>query len=146
MEVDKPWASQTPQVLPDLNVPDTWFALSRWSPDGHKLAGFQARTDGLFTGISIYSLDTGTYNRVSDFGGYPRWLSDSRRLLFHNAQDGKIYLVDSRSRKAHEILSLATDEVGQAFSVSSDDRWIYFSLSVIESDIWLANLEPALTK
>ena len=139
MELDKPWTSQTPQPLPALNVPDTWFALSRWSPDGRKIAGFQARTDGLFTGISIYSLDTGQYDRVSDFGGYPRWLSDSRRLLFHRDQDGKIYLVDSRSRRVHEVFSVATDQLG-VFSVSSDDRWIYFSLIHAESDIWLANL------
>ena len=140
MKLDKPWASQTPEPLPPLNVPDTWFAMSRWSPDGRKLAGFQARTDGLFTGISIYSFDSGSYDRVSDFGGYPRWFSDSRRLIFQNALDGKIYVVDSRSRKVHVVFSVPIDTVGAA-SVSSDDRWIYFSRNHVESDIWLANLE-----
>ncbi|SPE35792.1 hypothetical protein SBA6_490017 [Candidatus Sulfopaludibacter sp. SbA6] len=81
------------------------------------------------------------YDRVTDFGWEPRWLSDGHRLLFHNALDGKIYLVDSRSRKIHEVLSVSPNEVFYVFSVSSDDRWIYFSQIVDESDIWLTHLE-----
>ena len=139
MEVDKPWGNQSPQPLPPLNVPNTWFATSQWSPDGKKIAGWQARTDGVFTGISIYSFDTGTYERVTtDSGSYPRWLSDSRRLLFVNSS--RIYLVDSQSRRVHEILSVSTGELGPG-SISSDDRWIYFSRNIVESDVWLANLE-----
>src|ERR1700680_1521921 len=80
-------------------------------------------------------------DRVTDFGWYPRWLSDGRRLLFHNVLDGKIYLVDSRSRKVHEVLSVSPNEVGFIFAISADDRWIYFTQTVVESDIWLAHLE-----
>jgi Tol biopolymer transport system component len=139
MEVDKPWGNQSPQPLPPLNVPNTWFATSQWSPDGKKIAGWQARTDGLFTGISIYSFDRGTYERVTtDSGSYPRWLSDSRRLIFVNSS--RIYLVDSRSRRVHEILSVSADELGPR-SISSDDRWIYFRKNIVKSDVWLANLE-----
>jgi Tol biopolymer transport system component len=135
IEPAKPWSSQAPRPFSPLNVPDTWFATSRWSPDGHALAGFQARKDGLFTGISVYSFDSGKYDRVTDFGWYPRWLSDGRRLLFHNVLDGKIHMVDSRSRKVHEVLSASPNEIGFIFTISRDDRWIYFTQNVIESDI-----------
>jgi Tol biopolymer transport system component len=101
----------------------SWFATSRWSPDGRKLAGWQVRPDGLFMGISIYFFGNGWYDRVTDFGGYPRWLSDSRRLLFNDSVTSKIYLVDSRSRRVHDVVSAPPNEIGSP-SISSDDRWL----------------------
>ena len=135
IRMDKPWSAQSPRPLPPLNVPDTWFAPARWSPDGKKIAGWQARTDGAFTGISIYSIETGTYDRItSDQGSYPRWLSDSRRLVYYDSS--KTYLVDSRSRRVRELLSASG-----ALAISPDNRWIYFIRSIVESDVWLAHLE-----
>ena len=141
IDPDKPWSSQSPQALPPLSEPDTWFEASNWSPDGHKMAGFQLRGDGTFTGIGVYSFETGGYTRITDFGMRPSWLKDGRRLLFtrDHPPDGEIYLVDSQSRKVHSVLSVAPNEVGQA-AIAADNRWIYFNLQVTEADIWLANL------
>jgi hypothetical protein len=83
-----------------LSDPNTWFYAFQRSSDGRKLAGFQGRADGNFTGISIYSFDSNRYDRVTDFGWFPRWLSDNRRLLFHSELDAKIYSVDTRTRPA----------------------------------------------
>jgi hypothetical protein len=47
-----------------------------------------------------------------------------------------MYIVDSRSRRVREIAG----PVG-IVSVPRDNRWIYFSQSTVESDIWLAKLE-----
>ncbi len=141
MEVDKPWSSQSPQALPRLSEPDTWFEATSWSPDGRKLAGFQLRGDGKLTGIGIYSFETGEYTHITDFGQAAAWLKDGRRLVFTRTltTDSAIYLVDSQSRKIHQILSLAPNEVSSP-AISADNRWIYFSLGATESDIWLANL------
>ena len=139
MQLDRPWASQSLQQLPALGVPDAWFALSKWSPDGGKLAGWQVRTDGLFMGITIYSFGTGKYERLIDHGSYPRWLSDSRRLVFTDVGTGKLFLLDARTRKVHEILSVAPNEANFG-AVARDDRWIYFGKTTLESDIWMANL------
>jgi eukaryotic-like serine/threonine-protein kinase len=142
IEVDKPWNSQTPQALPALKEPDTWFEATSWSPDGRRLAGFQLRGDGKFSGIGIYSFENGDYIRVTDFGQSPFWLRDSRRLIFSTgiSRDGAIYLMDSQSRKFHQIVSVAPNEViGDA--ISPDNRWIYFTLQVTEADIWMANLQ-----
>ena len=141
IDPDKPWSSQTPQALPPLKEPDTWFEATSWSPDGRRLAGFQLRGDGKFTGIGIYSFETGEYTRITDFGQGPAWLKDGRRLLFSRTftTDSAIYLVDGQSRKIHQVLSLAPNEVSSP-AISADNRWIYFSLQVTEADIWLANL------
>jgi len=138
IELDKPWRSQSPQALPTLSDPNIWFAALRWSPDGRKLAGFRVGGDGSFIGINIYSFDTRKHERLTEAGAFPRWLSDSRRLLF--TLDSKIYLVDSRTRNVHAVLSVPPNEIGFP-AVSSDDHWIYFTLAVTEADIWMATFE-----
>jgi hypothetical protein len=69
----------------------------------------------------------------------PVWLSDSRRLLFHH--QGKLYLIDSQSKKVRELLSVAPNEFGFGVTLSRNDRQIYFSLVTTEADIWLMNFE-----
>jgi Tol biopolymer transport system component len=142
-EADVPWARQTPTALPPFSEPNTWFEVSSWSPDSRKLAGFELRNDGKFTGISTYSFDTGTYEHVSDLAGAPYWLRDGRRLLLsaYWATDGVIYIVDTQTRKAHSVLSLGPNAV-QA-DISTDNQWIYFSLQLTEADIWLAQAKEA---
>lgn len=139
MALDAP--AEPAKTLPGLQVRNTWFAPSPfgWSPDGRKLAGFQARRDGAFTGISIYSFDSGTYERVADFGGYPKWLKDGRRLLFTDDTTATIYLVDSASRRVHSVGS--DGEFANGVAISPDNRWIYFVKRTVESDIWQANLK-----
>jgi Tol biopolymer transport system component/DNA-binding winged helix-turn-helix (wHTH) protein len=143
IEVDKPWISQAPQAVPAaLKEPDTGFEATSWSPDGRRLAGFQLRADGKYSGIGIYSFENGDYTRVTDFGQSPFWLRDGRRLIFSSgpSRDGAIYLMDSQARKVRQIISMAPNEVG-GDAISPDNRWIYFALTVTEADIWMANLQ-----
>jgi hypothetical protein len=39
------------------------------------------------------------------------------------------------------ILSLSPDVIGKTYSISSDNRWIYFSSISTEADIWLLTLD-----
>ena len=95
---------------------------------------------GSFTGIVIYSFDKGQYQKVTDFGHAPRWLSDGRRLLFNH--QGKLHLVDSRTKKVHEVLSIPLCEINPwHFGISRDDRLIVFSMAITEADIWLASFD-----
>ena len=66
-------------------------------------------------------------------------MSDSRRLLFVN--QSKLYLIDSESKKIHEVLSVAPHEFGNGVTLPRDDRMIYFSLLTTEADIWLMTLK-----
>src|SRR3989454_3493698 len=85
IEVGKPWQEQSPQKLPPMSDSNDWGAWS-WSPDGRRLAG--ARVPGV--GIVVYSLESQQSEKVTDFGSFPVWLSDSRRLLFQ--RQSKLYL------------------------------------------------------
>jgi Tol biopolymer transport system component len=134
----RPWNAQTPQVIaapPDS--PDE-FVVNSWSPDGAKLAG-QA---GLAAhGIFTYSLRTNSFDRLTDFGGYPVWLRDSRRLMFVSGGHD-FYVVDTRSRKAEKVFSAPRDIVGPP-QLTRDGREAYFSRRVTEGDIWLLTVNPA---
>ena len=137
MEVAKPWKEQSPKpvvVPPELGVQ---FSVSSWSPDGRKLAGF-LRKAGTAYGLGIYSLESENLERLADLGGGGVWLGDSRRLLF--SDQGKLYLLDSQSRKTREILSVVPHSIDTP-ALSRDDRLMYFSVVAREADIWLATLE-----
>ena len=153
----KPWTDQTPEVLPPLSGQDPRFAAWSWSPDGKHLAGQRylrtpqelsvhdrhpgarqiAQSGG---GIVTYSLASRSYTRFTEYGEYPVWLSDSRRLLFSSA--GKVYLLDTATKESRELLSVPGETLS-APSVSRDDRWIYFQRGTSESDIWMATFERA---
>jgi hypothetical protein len=66
-------------------------------------------------------------------------VNDRRRLLFQD--QSKLYLVDSESKKFHEVLSVAPHSFGNGVTLSRDNRLIYFSVVTDEADIWLITLE-----
>ena len=138
IEIGKPWREQSPEVLPSMSDLIDWFPWS-WSPDGRKLAGFKVGVAGP-EGISVYSLQTQQFEKVTDYGLRPIWLSDSRRMLFQDLQ-ARLYLLDSRSKKVREVLSGTPHDLGNGVALSRDNRQIYFTLVTTEADIWLMNLE-----
>jgi Tol biopolymer transport system component len=138
MEVGKPWGGQSPQAGPDASGHDTYVEADSWSPDGRKLATTVFRS-GSPAGIGVYSVEPQAFERLTGRGTGARWLSDGRRLLF--ADSAKLYLVDSRSKRVHEVLSVAPNEVFGAGVPSRDDRWIYFTLLASEADVWLMSRE-----
>ena len=137
MTLARPWNEQSPVSLPPWNEPGGRFEAFSWSPDGRKLAGHLQRApgDADTAGILIYSLQDRTYQRLTNAGSFPVWLSDSRRLMF--SHEDKILLADTKTARVREILS-ATPPV--VFGLSKDDRLIYFTRISVETDVWLAAL------
>jgi Tol biopolymer transport system component len=131
----RPWTDQHPQViLPPTDSRDE-FVVNAWSPDGTQLAG-QA---GLAArGILTYSLRSKRFERLTDFGGYPVWLPDSRHVMF--VSGGRDFnVVDTRSRKVEKVWSVQRDVIGPP-QLTRDGREAYFSRRVTEGDIWLLTL------
>lgn len=135
---NRPWNDQKPQVIPPPTDSPDEFVVNAWSPDGSQLAG-QA---GLAAhGILTYSLRSRTFDRLTDFGGYPVWLPDSRHLLFV-AGGRDLYTVDVRSRTVEKVFSVRRDIIGPP-QLSRDGREAYFSRRVTEGDIWLLTFEAS---
>jgi Tol biopolymer transport system component len=129
------WDEQVPQVLlpPDESFAD--FTVNSWSPDGERVAGEPSFRDD---GIIVYTFRTGTYERLTDFGQWPIWFPDSRRLLFVS-RGKQFYVVDIETREVRPVFSVERDVIGLP-GLSGDAREMYFSRRVTESDIWLLTL------
>ena len=136
IDVAKPWPAQSPQALPRLSGLDAYFLVNSWAPDGRQLAGDVQLLSGA-AGIAVYSFERHEFKRLTQMGRSPRYLSDSRRLLF--LQSDKLYLIDSQSNRVHEVLSMATHDAVSAVP-SRDDRSIYISMRATEANIWQMNL------
>ncbi|MEX2153472.1 MAG: protein kinase [Gemmatimonadaceae bacterium] len=127
---------QRPQVLP--RPAEGQFLVNSWSQDGERLAGQRGSTGGMVTGILVYSINTRTYEKVADFGEWPVWLPDNRRILFV-ANRNAFYIVDSRTKQVRKIFSVEHDVIGPP-RLTRDGRTAYFTRRVTEGDVWLLTL------
>ncbi len=136
MELVTSWEEQTPLQLSPLTGGSEFFAPWSWSPDGRWMAGHG--TDPTRTprdnGIYAYSFESGEYERLAGTGSHPRWLGDSRTVVY--ARDGGISTLDRITKEIREVLP------GPALPMpSSDDRTIYYSHTPpTETDIWLITI------
>jgi hypothetical protein len=139
VEVELPWQQQSPESLPPIgDYSELSFTPWSWSPDGRKLAGWLRNREDPHSGIFLYSLDSKQFEKLTDFGNRPVWLSDNRRLLFF--YHDKLYLLDTRSGKTKELLSTAPDQI-QGLTVSRNSNLICFSIDIAEADIWVATFQ-----
>jgi len=138
-DAGKHWNEQSAFAIPAIGESKSFFVAWSWSPDGHSLAGWSQPADGQpAPGIVVYSLRSGKLETLTDFGDRPVWLQDSKRLLF--VGQGKLFLVDSRSKRVQEVLSVAPDQAG-VFDLTPDNRHIYFVRVTSESDIGLLSFD-----
>jgi len=84
-------------------------------------------------------LSTRQYDRLTDYGEFPEWLPDSRRLIF--ASEGKhFFIIDVDTREVRKVFTSTRDVVGPP-RLTRDGRTAYFSRRITESDIWLLTIE-----
>ena len=82
MEIGKTWGEQRLERLPSFVHPVLRFGPWDWSPDGSAVAGVLGGADIGSQGIMVYSFHTHQFEKLTEFGAMPRWLSDNRHLLF----------------------------------------------------------------
>ncbi len=116
----------------------TVFEVWSWSPDGKYLTGGAQDPNGSVPGIISYSLADRKYRRLSEKGVNPMWLSDNRRILYNF--DDKIYMLDTKTGQSTEIYASRGNYINQ-FEITRDDRNIYFGIELLETSIWIADLQ-----
>jgi eukaryotic-like serine/threonine-protein kinase len=143
-EPGKPPLRELPPFSPEPNG----FEPLDWSADGRSIAGMLVSPAGERGGIAIHDLEQGVYRTLVDFGTWPQWLPDSRRLVFQgpalsgHASDRDyprgegLFLVDRVTRRVHEILELPELTLGYP-AVAPDGRWIVFVRTEEKADIWM---------
>ncbi len=135
LDPDRPWGEQRLDTLPAPPDSIAPFGPNSWSPDGARLGGMIAAFD---RGIVAYAFASRTYERLTDFGQWPVWLPDSRRLLFVSGGDA-LYVVDRQTRRVRKVFSVARDVIGPP-QLTRDGREVYFTRRVTEGDIWVLTM------
>jgi Tol biopolymer transport system component len=126
--------------LPPASRDGQLFNASSWSPDGKWLAGgTELRDAKSLPGIVLYSLDSKRYSRLTDRGQSPRWLRDSRTLLYRD--EGRIYGIDIQTRQVREVLAPPPNSSFLAHSAAPDGRTLYVARAAEEGDICMLSLE-----
>ena len=124
-----------PGFLPPPPPELAGFRPDSWSPHGRWIAGDLRYLD---RGIVVYSVDTGEYERLTDFGQWPVWLPDGRRILF--VTDGKeFWVVDRVTKDAYRVYAVRRDVIGPP-RPTHDGATIYYSRRSTEADVWLLTL------
>jgi hypothetical protein len=81
-----------------------------------------------------------TLEEQDDFGDWPLWFKDNRRLLF--VSQGQILFFDTLTRKYQPVLTVTDQDVDIGSpALSPDNQTIYFTYVAAEADIWLMTLD-----
>lgn len=131
------WGEQRPATLPPIPGSPYSLAPNSWSPDGQRLIGFAGPTSPS-SGVYMYTFKSQTYEHLTDFGEWPVWLPDSRRVLFGDG--GKhFWILDSQTKLTRTIYTGGRDVLGPP-RLTADGRTAYYSRRVTEADIHLMTL------
>jgi Tol biopolymer transport system component len=138
VDVSRPWSDQTPEDLPPMPDRPSPLAPNSWSPDGRRLIGFSGPTSPS-AGIFMYTFSTRTYDRLTDFGEWPVWLPDNRRVLFGDS-GRHFWMLDTLTKQTTIVYSGGRDVLGPP-RLTLDGRALFYSRRVTESDVHLMTLK-----
>jgi Tol biopolymer transport system component len=134
-QIDGPCNSNTATPLARAPQPDAWFWVTGWSPDRRSLAGYFVRLDGRSAGNAVYSLAKRQYRRISDDGLYSLFSGSSKSVIYLTP-DG-IWVADIVSGSSKQIYSSAPNRLGSTFTLSRQNRALYFTTTSSEADVWV---------
>ncbi len=135
VDASRPTTEQVVDRLPPAPPPEGLFVPNSWSPDGRWITG-QSWYGVL--GILVFSVESRTFQRLTEFGEWPVWLPDSRRILFVS-RGREFHVLDTRTKATKLIFSVFRDTLGPP-RVTRDGRQAFFSRRITESDVWMVNL------
>jgi Tol biopolymer transport system component len=135
VDLTRPWSQQTVAELPPLPAGASFIAWAS-SPSGKWLSGWQLRPDGSSAGVAIYDPKSRTYRTVTDFGTFPAWSADERRIVFSGKHSR--FVVEVGTGKLKELRK--GDDFEEEFALSGDRHFLYTVATQREGDVWIASL------
>ena len=127
----KPWKEQTITPVPP---PPDGFRRYVWTADDRALLGESDRARG---GLMRYSLETRTFERLTEEGGTPRLLPGGRNAIYLGGDGTSLMLIDLQTKQVRTILDMP-GVVIRGLAVSRDGRAIFFTPETSQADIWMA--------
>jgi Tol biopolymer transport system component/tRNA A-37 threonylcarbamoyl transferase component Bud32 len=136
--VDPHASSVKPTAEPSISGSDSFFPTS-WSSTGGRIAGIAMVADS-DAAVSVYSLSTKQFTRVpGDLAHgwfFSVWLADGRRLLVRRSSD--VVLVNADTGVGRSLFAVGGDIIGHTIGISRDNRWITYTETATEGDVWIA--------
>lgn len=132
LKPDEPSQRADHIVLPG----DGHFAPNSWSADGRAILG-QVRVST--PSIAVFTVADRSIRKLADFGEWPVWLPDSRRVLVVSKRR-EFHVFDTITGTERMVFSVPRDTLGPP-RLSLDGRSAYFSRRITEADIWLVDLK-----
>ena len=135
--------AQPAPALPPIS-PTERFLPASWSSTG-RIVGQVMDSAGATATMAIYTVGTRQYTRVpgdvrrSSYWVWPSWLADAQRLIVRRP-DG-ISIVDAATGASRTLLSVGGNMVGKSVGVSRDNRWITYTETATEGDVWIATIK-----
>lgn len=123
---------------------DGTFYPGAWAPTGDRVAGLVTAPNGVTSSLVVYSLATKQYTAVPGplaHGAlwlWPKWLSDGRRLLVRG--EAGLAVLDASTGEGHALMSISGYSVGSSAGLSRDNKWITYTETATEGDIWIATI------
>jgi len=133
-----------PPAEPPFSATERFNPLS-WSRDGRRLAGPVSPVGGNVSALAIYDLGARRFSRVpGEFGRpsawlTPMWLADNRRLIVRRPEG--IVVVDADAGTGRLLVPVGGYMIGKSVGVSADDRWITYTDTATEGDVWIATVK-----
>ena len=128
LDTHKPWRQQEPRALLPIGPANDTFLGLAWSPDSRTILGMNLKYVNF-----VFDLASGRYRQVAQAAKFSKWLGDSRRILY--IWNDRLWLTDTVSGRSKMILALDSAYLS-SFSITRDDRAIYYDRQTDESDIW----------
>ncbi len=89
--------------------------------------------------IGVHDLAARTTTAVSTdetFG--PKWLADSRRIIYFTKEGSELVVLDTMTLKRAVVdVRLPGPSFDDVFAISPDNRTIFYGASRAEADIWI---------
>jgi len=126
-------------------TPTERFMPSSWSAVSNRISGIVTPVDGSEYRIGVYNVAIRQYTRVPGVSTgalwvWPLWLADGHRLIVRWPEG--IELIDADTGTRHELISVGGMMFGKSVGVSRDNRWISYTETATEGDIWMGTLKP----
>jgi Tol biopolymer transport system component len=141
-DVSLPADRATPAFQPEIDAVRRFWPMT-WTADGGFIAGPSHLGNGFADGIARFEVATGRFTRVFESGPVawlvPVWFPDGRRLLVRDRT--AIRLVDTATGRTRVLVPVSGYYVGYSLDVTRDGRWITYTETATDGDIWLAALE-----
>jgi Tol biopolymer transport system component len=125
---------------PAIDTGDRFWPFT-WSRDGASIAGTALRPSGTIASLVVYSPASRKFSivpgNVDTNWLVPAWLPDSRRLLIRDDRGISIVRVDTGERKL--LIPVRGYAIGRSVGVTRDGKWITYTETGTEGDIWMAS-------